>query len=180
MPRWLNSSVQYFWMLFTVPTTRQSVDWFASAPVRQFAATDARLAGFEASLTVAATPTLVFDARSDYVNAEDTRQHVPLPFIPPLRGLLRAAYQGPVYQGMVEWRMAARQARLGNGDTPTPGYAVMDVGVGMRLTGGALLSQITLHCENVLNTVYRDNLSVIKGFVPQAGRGFRITYDLLY
>jgi iron complex outermembrane receptor protein len=149
-------------------------------PVRQFAATDARLAGFEASLTVAATPTVILEARSDYVNAEDTRQHVPLPFIPPLRGLIRASYQRSTYQGMVEWRMAARQTRLGDGDTPTAGYAVMDVGVGMRLTRGAVVSQITLHCENLLNTVYRDNLSVIKDFVPQPGRGFRLTYDLLY
>jgi len=50
----------------------------------------------------------------------------------------------------------------------------------MRLTRGAVVSQITLHCENLLNTVYRDNLSVIKDFVPQPGRGFRLTYDLLY
>ena len=155
-------------------------DTIQGFPVRQFAATDARLAGFEASLTVAATPTVILNARSDYVNAEDTRQHVPLPFIPPLRGLLRASYQGSTYQGMVEWRMAARQTRLGDGDTPTAGYAVMDVGIGMRLTRGAVVSQVTLHCENVFNQVYRDNLSVIKDFVPQPGRGFRLTYDLLY
>jgi iron complex outermembrane receptor protein len=155
-------------------------DTIQGFPVRQFSAADARLAGFEASVTVAATPNLVFDARSDYVNAEDTRQHVPLPFIPPLRGLFRASYQGETYQGMVEWRTAARQTRLGDGDTPTAGYAVMDVGIGMRLSRGALASQITLHCENVFNTVYRDNLSVIKDFVPQPGRGFRLTYDLLF
>lgn len=155
-------------------------DTIQAFPVRQFAATNARLAGFEASLTVAATPTLIIDARSDYVNAEDTRLHVPLPFIPPLRGLLRASYRGAVSQGMVEWRMAARQTRLGDGDTPTSGYAVMDVGVGLRLTRGAVISQVTLHCENVFNTVYRDHLSVIKDFVPQPGRGFRLTYDLLY
>ena len=155
-------------------------DTIQGFPVRQFAATDARLAGFEASLTVAPTPTFVLDARSDYVNGEDTRLHVPLPFIPPLRGLLRASYRGPLIQGMVEWRMAARQTRLGDGDTPTAGYVVMDAGVGVRLTQGSVVSQVTLHCENVFNTVYRDNLSVIKDFVPQPGRGFRLTYDVLY
>lgn len=155
-------------------------DTIQGFPVRQFAATDARLAGFEASVTVAATPALVFEAHTDYVNAEDTRQHVPLPFIPPLRGLFRARYQGSVYSGLVEWRMAARQTRLGDGDTPTAGYAVMDVGLGLRLNRGGMVSQLTLNCENVFNTVYRDNLSVIKDFVPQPGRGFRLAYDILY
>lgn len=155
-------------------------DTIQGFPVRQFAATDARLAGLEASLSVAATPFLVLDAHADYVNAEDTRQHVPLPFIPPLRGLVRAKVEGSAYSGMVEWRMAARQTRLGDGDTPTAGYAVMDLGVGMRITRGDMVSQLTLNCENVFNTVYRDNLSVIKDFVPQPGRGFRLAYDILY
>jgi len=155
-------------------------DTIQGFPVRQFAATDARLAGFEASLSLAATPSLVFEAHTDYVNAEDTRQHVPLPFIPPLRGLFRARYQGSVYSGLIEWRLAARQTRLGDGDTPTAGYAVMDVGLGMRFTRGGMVSQLTLNCENIFDTVYRDNLSVIKDFVPQPGRGFRLAYDILY
>jgi iron complex outermembrane receptor protein len=155
-------------------------DTIQGFPVRQFAATDARLAGFEASVAVAPTPSVVFEAQADYVNAEDTRQHAPLPFIPPLRGLLRAKYQGAMYSGLVEFRIAARQTRLGDGDTPTAGYAVMDVGLGMRVTRGGMVSQLTLNCENVFNTVYRDNLSVIKDFVPQPGRGFRLAYDILY
>ncbi|HYK09950.1 MAG TPA: TonB-dependent receptor [Gemmatimonadales bacterium] len=155
-------------------------DTIQGFPVRQFSATTARLAGFEANLTVAATSTIVLEARSDYVHAEDTRQHVPLPFIPPLRGLFRARYQGSDYTGMIEWRLAARQTRLGQGDTPTPGYAVMNVGVGMHLTQGDLTSLVSLECENVFNTVYRDNLSVIKDFVPQPGRGFRLAYDMLF
>lgn len=155
-------------------------DTIQGFPVRQFAATDARLAGFEASVSLAATPSFLFDAHADYVSAEDTRRHVPLPFVPPLRGLLRATYEGPTYSGSLQVRMAARQTRLGDGDTPTAGYAVLDLGVGVRLTSGATASQITLNCENVFDTVYRDNLSVIKDFVPQPGRGFRLTYDLLY
>ena len=58
-------------------------------------------------MTVAAAPHLVLRASSDYVNAEDTEHGVPLPFIPPLRALLRATYQDQRYTGMVEWRMAA-------------------------------------------------------------------------
>jgi iron complex outermembrane receptor protein len=155
-------------------------DTIQGFPVRQFAATDGRLAGFEASVTVAPLRHVVLRAGSDYVNAQDTRRNVPLPFIPPLRGLLRATYQDRTYTGTIEWRLAASQNRLGDGDTPTSGYAVMNLGVGVRLVHRGLVSEISLHCDNVFNRVYRDNLSVIKDFVPQPGRGLRLNYELLY
>ena len=119
-------------------------------------------------------------ASLDYVNAQDTRHDEPLPFIPPLRGLFRATYRENAWTGMVEWRAAARQTRLGDGDTPTAGYVVMNLGVGVRLVRRGTASEISLHCDNVFDRVYRDNLSVIKDFVPQPGRGFRLNYELIY
>ncbi|MGH7593241.1 MAG: TonB-dependent receptor [Gemmatimonadales bacterium] len=155
-------------------------DTIDAFPVRQFSATRARLAGFEASASVAATPNLVLRASSDYVNAQDTGNGVPLPFIPPLRGLLRATYQDQRYSGMVEWRMAASQTRLGDGDTPTDGYGIMNLGAGIRIAQRGVMSEISLHVDNLFNRVYRDNLSVIKDFLPQPGRGIRLNYQLLY
>jgi len=155
-------------------------DTIQGFPVRQFAATSARLAGFEASLTAQVGPRLALRAGADYVNAQDTRRDVPLPFIPPLRGLLRATWQGRSLSGMVEWRGAARQTRLGDGDTPTAGYGVVNLGLTARLVRGGLVSEIGLHCDNVFDRVYRDATSVIKDFVPQPGRGFRLNYVLLY
>ncbi len=51
--------------------------------MRQFGATNARLFGFDASVTVQPAPYFALKAGADYVNAEDTRQNVPLPFTPP-------------------------------------------------------------------------------------------------
>ena len=82
--------------------------------------------------------------------------------------------------GMIETRTAARQTRLGEGDTPTAGYAIVNLGVGMRLTRQRLVNNISLHCDNVFNRVYRDNLSVIKDFIPQPARGFRLNYQATY
>jgi iron complex outermembrane receptor protein len=94
--------------------------------------------------------------------------------------LVRGSYQDGRYLAVMEWRMAARQNRLGDGDTPTAGYAVMNVGTSIRLVQHRLVHNIGIHCDNVFNTVYRDNLSVIKDFIPQPGRAFRLTYELLY
>ena len=155
-------------------------DTIQGFPVRQFGTTNARLWGFEASATVAASRWVVLQGSADYVNAEDTKAGAPLPFTPPLRGMLRATWEGRKGWGLVEWRMAASQTRLGDGDTPTDGYAIMDLGLGIRFGNGAAMSELGLHCDNVFNTVYRDNLSVIKDFIPQPGRAFRVEYQLLY
>ena len=155
-------------------------DTIQSFPVRQFGETNARLLGFDASVSVQPAQYIALRAAADYVNAEDTRQHVPLPFTPPLRGLLRATFQNSTYMGLIETRLAAGQTRLGEGDTPTPGYAVVNVGVGMRFARQRVLNNISVHCDNVFNRVYRDNLSVIKDFIPQPARGFRLNYEASY
>ncbi len=155
-------------------------DTIQGFPVRQFTASEARLTGFEAAVTVEPVTSLALRASSDYVRADNTRLHVPLPFIPPLRGLLRATYQDGTYMGMIEWRGAASQTRLGTGDTPTAGYGIYNLGVGVRIPRGGLVHTISLHVDNVLNRDYRDALSVIKDFVPQPGRGVRLNYELSY
>ena len=155
-------------------------DTIQNFPVRQFAATNARLMGFEASATVAATPLIAIRASADYVNAQDTKLNEPLPFIPPLRALVRATYQDSRWMGLLELRGAASQSRLGEGDTPTGGFTVMNLGAGMRFVRQGMVHNLSIRCDNLFNTVYRDNLSVIKDFLPQPARGFRINYQLLY
>src|ERR1019366_8606302 len=149
-------------------------------PVRKFTATSARLLGFEASVTVQPAQYLALKLSSDYVNAQDTKRDVPLPFTPPLRGLFRATYQDKTFMWMVEERGAASQTRLGDGDTPTSGYAITNLGFGVRFVSGGRVHNISIHADNVFDQVYRDNLSVIKDFIPQPGRGFRLNYELLY
>ncbi len=155
-------------------------DTLENFPVRQFSSTDARLAGCEASLTVQPVEGIAVKAGADYVDAEDTRNGVPLPFTPPLHGLLSVSYRDAVYSGVLEWRLAARQTRLGDGDTPTPGYGVLSCGAGIRLSAGRLVHDVSVRCDNLFNIVYRDNLSVIKDFIPQPARSVRFAYDLLF
>ena len=155
-------------------------DTISDFPVRQFASTNARLMGFEASATVAATSTIAIRISADYVNAQDTKLNAPLPFIPPLRALARATYQDSRWMGLLELRGAASQSRLGEGDTPTSGYTVMNLGVGVRFVRQGMVHNLSIRCDNLFDTVYRDNLSVIKDFLPQPARGFRVNYQLLY
>jgi iron complex outermembrane receptor protein len=155
-------------------------DTIQGFPVRQFTSSDARLMGFEAAASVAPVPYIALQAAADYVNAQNTQLNVPLPFIPPLRGLLRATYQDQRYMGLVEWRAADSQTRLGVGDTPTAGWAIWNVGFGLRIPQNGVVHNIGIRLNNAFNRVYRDNLSVIKDFVPQPGRGVQLNYELYY
>lgn len=155
-------------------------DTMQDLPVRKFSATDARLVGFESRVAIQPLQSFAFSASADYVNAEDTKNRVPLPFTPPLRGLLSVTYRDDAYSGMIQWRLAAAQKRLGEGDTYTAGYGVVNIGFGIRLTEDRLVHNVSFNCDNLFNQVYRDNLSVIKDFVPQPARGFRLNYDLIF
>ncbi len=155
-------------------------DTIQDFPVRQFGATSARLWGYEMSLNYEPVQSVLLRGTSSYVNAEDTQLHEPLPFIPPLRGRLSATYRGPKYRATMEWRLAAAQHRLGVGDTPTAGYAVMNLGAGLRFVSHGRVSVVSLRCNNVFNTLYRSAVSVIKDFVPQPGRGIQLDYQLLF
>ena len=69
---------------------------------------------------------------------------------------------------------------MGDGDTPTPGYGVTNIGAGIRFATGGQVHDLTISVDNLFDQVYRDNLSVVKDFIPQPGRAFRLGYELLY
>jgi iron complex outermembrane receptor protein len=147
---------------------------------RDFAQTTARLYGAELSVTSQLSDHIALTASSDYVNAEDTKRDTALPSTPPLRGLLQLNYLDNLFSGMIEWRLVAAQNRLGDGDFYTAGYGVVNLGFGVRLYSGETVHNISIHCDNLFNKLYYDNLSAIVFFMPQAARGFRLTYDVIF
>ena len=56
----------------------------------------------------------------------------------------------------------------------------MNLGLGVRLLQSRVVHNLSFHVDNAFNTVYRDNLSVVKDFIPQPGRGFRLNYQIIY
>ena len=56
----------------------------------------------------------------------------------------------------------------------------MNLGAGVRLVHGGTVSELSLRADNVFNRVYRDNLSVIKDFLPQPGRGLQLDYQIFF
>ena len=76
--------------------------------------------------------------------------------------------------------MAARQERVGEFETPTDGYAVLNVSAGARLTLGGRLNILAVSLDNATDTVYRNHLSRVKEIMPEAGRGLSFTYRVVF
>lgn len=155
-------------------------DTIQGLPVRKFTSANALLVGAEAAVTVEPIAHLALRASVDAVRAKDTDRTVYLPFIPPMRGLVRASWQDARWMAMAEWRGAADQTRLGDGDTYTGGYGIMNLSAGVRLVQGAVVHNLSVRVDNLFNRDYRDHLSVIKDFLPMPGLALRLNYQVVY
>lgn len=139
-----------------------------------------RYAGTEARFDAALHKAVWLNLGLDYVNAELASTNTPLPRIPPLRGRVGFEFR---YKGLLlnpEVVMANRQDRIFPTETPTAGYAVLN------LSGSYLFAQqhaahiISFNFFNMGDQLYRNHLSFIKEFAPEMGRGLRVTYTVRF
>ena len=149
-------------------------------PIYQFQGNDAVFNGFEASVDVDMGRGLAFEAVAASVTGslKDTDQ--PLPLVPPLKGHTALKYERPKWFIRGEAEMAARQDRIGEFETATDGYTVLNVSAGTRVTLGGRLNVLTVSLDNATNTEYRNHLSRVKEIMPEAGRGLSITYRVVF
>jgi iron complex outermembrane receptor protein len=75
---------------------------------------------------------------------------------------------------------AAKQARVFGAETPTDGYGLLKLFGSYSFTSGGALNTITARLDNATNTLYRNHLSLIKDFVPQMGRNFKVIYSVRF
>ena len=148
-------------------------------PIYQFRGDDAVLTGFEGRADWSVVGHLTFHGTVSYVEGvrQDDR---PLPLIPPLQSRLGLEYEHPRWFVRGEANVAARQDRLDEFETATPGYTVFDASAGLRITVGGLLHVITVSAENLTDRVYRNHLSRVKEIMPEAGRGLSVNYRVVF
>jgi iron complex outermembrane receptor protein len=149
-------------------------------PIYQFRGDDAVLTGFETRLDWTVASDLTFHGTASYVRGQRESDDTPLPLLPPLQGRVGAEYERPAWFARVETVLAARQDRLDEFETATPGYVVLDASAGVRLTVAGRLHTLTLSGENLTDREYRNHLSRVKEIMPEAGRGLSLTYRVVF
>jgi iron complex outermembrane receptor protein len=169
----------------------------AGRPVFQYTNADAVLSGVEGDVQWSVTSRWVVDGTVSYVRGrfEGPRGTLPadpvlglperpasewLPFMPPLNGRVGLRYETPRWFAGAAVRVADRQDRLGDFETETPGYGVLDLNAGLRLLVGGRLHTLTLRADNALDREYREHLSRTKTIMPQAGVNVRALYRVMF
>ena len=149
-------------------------------PIYQYVGEDALLTGFESLLGWSTPAGFTLEAAASYVHGTIRANDEPLPFMPPLQGRLAIGYSPVDWFVEAEARMAGSQERTGRFEESTDGYAVLGLSGGLRLTFAGRLHVVTLHLDNVGDTVYRNHLSRVKEIMPEAGRGLAATYRVVF
>ncbi len=179
--------------IFPSSRGRAELGTVGERPRFQYTNEDARFAGAEAQITVQLAGPWSAEASASYVEARFTsvRDSIPVitptdtsfmgasrhpPLIPPLNGRAALRYQSGRRSAGVEVKWAADATHLGDFETPTEGYRILNLDAGIQLLINGRLHSITARIDNVFDTEYRNHLSRIKDLMAQPGRNFAVLY----
>ena len=141
----------------------------------------ARFVGFDAQANFRVARFLWIKAGFGLVNATltDIDEHVPR--IPPFHGRLEAEMPWGAFAITPELVWSASQDKIFSiGETPTDGYAVLNVKAQYTLARTHQAHIFVVNAYNLTNELYRMHTNFIKAFAPEIGRGIKFTYSLRF
>ena len=149
-------------------------------PVVNFVQRDSRFTGSEARLGIGLHQALRLNLGMDFVDARAKLTRTPLPRIPPLRGRVGIEYRSRGFSIRPELVLANRQSQTFDLETPTAGYAVVDLRASYTIPTRGAIHQLSANVFNIGDQLYRNHSSFIKDLAPEIGRGVRFSYMLRF
>ena len=146
----------------------------------EFTSADSVLQGFEAHTDIHVAAGVIAEVGLDYVHGRLKATNDPLPRIPPLRLRGGLRYQRDALQVGGEVIAVAEQDRVFGGEEPTESYRLLKLFASYSFATGGATSTITARLDNVTDELYRNHLSLIKAFVPEMGRNFKVLYNVRF
>ena len=146
----------------------------------EFVAADSLLQGFEAHADVEVGYGFGVELGIDYVRGDLEDADRPLPRIPPFRARTGLTWHRNAFQAGAEVVAVSRQDRVFGAETPTAGYGNLRLFSAYSFGAGQVVHTVTARLDNATNELYRNHLSLIKDFVPEMGRNFKVVYSLKF
>lgn len=168
--------------LFLNPTGRFS-ELPGAGQVHQFSQAEAIHFGGEFYGEWQVTPSLNAFASGEMVWAGNLDNHFPLPYTPApvmtasinydLGGFGKTISNMRLLAGL---RSVAAQNRVARNEPATSGYTLANAGMMAHLLVGKHAIEISMHVQNLFNTLYQDHLSFYRKLeLPEPGRNFRVS-----
>lgn len=152
----------------------RTIDTLDGLQLLQYSQADATFTGMEAQVRQRLTRNLGVTLFGDLVRARlDTGGY--LPRIPAARAGLRLDASWKAWDGQVEWVQVARQNRIADFETATPGYGMLNLGVtySSRFAGGTPW-QFYVKGNNLTDRLAYAHTSFIKNAAPLMGRNITV------
>jgi iron complex outermembrane receptor protein len=149
-------------------------------PIVEFIGADSVLQGIEAQAHLELDNGFGVELAVDYVRGTLRAASQPLPRIPPLRVRTGLLYRRNAFQSGIQWTAAAKQDRVFGEDTPTDGYNLLKLFASYSFGTERVVHSVTARLDNATDELYQNHLSLIKDFVPEMGRNFKLLYSVKF
>lgn len=169
-------STEEFDARFREPPAGEDGEVPSEFPIVEFVAANSVLQGFEAHSDIHLGAGLSAEFGLDYVRGELRASNQPLPRIPPFRFRGGVRYQRAAFQTGGEVTAVSKQERVFGEETPTAGYNLVKLFASYSFGSDNVVHTITARLDNATNELYQNHLSLIKDFVPEIGRNFKLLY----
>ncbi len=149
-------------------------------PIVEFVAADSMLQGVEAHADFEIAHGFGVELGFDHVHGTLRSLDQPLPRIPPTRFRAGLNYQRAAFSSGVQVTAVAKQDRVFGEEKPTDGYNLLKLFASYSFGSEQVVHTMTARLDNATNELYRNHLSLIKEFVPEMGRNFKVIYALKF
>ncbi len=149
-------------------------------PVANFLQANSRFFGFDGRVDFQAVRNIWVRLGVDTVNARLTDLNSSLPRIPPARARLGLDFRPGRFSIQPELAMGSRQSRTFFDETPTPGYAVVNIRASYAIPTQHVTHIFSADAFNLGDRLWRNHLSFIKDLAPEIGRGIRFGYSMRF
>ncbi len=177
----IDSGVYYYaFRNFVFPAFTGAMDTGSKLPIVNYDQGHARYIGVEASVEGEVLPTLWLTGRMDYTRATLTDLKRALPRISPLRATLGLEWRRNAFSLRPELILVNRQSRIYINETPTAGYAVLNLSASYTFATARTAHIVSVNAYNMGDALYRNHLSFIKELAPEIGRNLRVSYTMRF
>ncbi|MEX0882033.1 MAG: TonB-dependent receptor [Cyclobacteriaceae bacterium] len=171
--------------IYLAPTGRFS-DLPGASTMWEYRQNNAIFAGGEIKVEWAVLPRLHFNIAGEYVYNHNLDSGLPLPLTPPPSVLSGLEYKLPRLFSIVnngylylEYRQVADQNRVDRNERSTPGYGLLEAGIGWQVKVKNQPLKFQLTGQNLANTYYFNHLSRYRLLnLPEQGRNISFSLKI--
>ena len=140
----------------------------------------ARIYGLESEWSYNLIQALKIHSSFSITRGENLSDNTPLAYMPPDKLLFSTELDLYPITFDIIFKKAFNQKRLGEFETNTKGYLIIDLNGGYAVNAWQLKHKFILTIDNVFNQEYYNHLSRIKDIMPEKGRSIGIQYRITF